>query len=258
MKRNQGKSKERGRNRPDVPGDRIARTDLLRQAKARQVAEEESVLKGVLGDSSTFLSIEGITRMRERLRVDTPRVAAPEIRRRDVRIVDRGPSGHRVDEPPPWPAVPRILEMLFACLHRLNDRGTCPLLMAAVVHHGVVAVHPFLNGNGRTARVLASAVAGRGPESCRVHVSRSFGGDPESYYRLVGRTLYCPEAFDTWLEFITHGTAMGKRLGGRDCRGAGACGYRFDFDGVLKDYRSFLLRMKDLSNEFSSGTDRRS
>lgn len=52
------------------------------------------------------------------------------------------PGNHRFDE-----LIPTLLELT-------QDRGRPPALQAAELHYNVVAVHPFYDGNGRTARLL--------------------------------------------------------------------------------------------------------
>ncbi len=52
------------------------------------------------------------------------------------------PGGHRFDE-----LIPRLLELAAR-------PGLHPVLRAAELHYNLVAVHPFTDGNGRTARLL--------------------------------------------------------------------------------------------------------
>ena len=68
-------------------------------------------------------------------------------RLRDSRVLIRGtrfipPGSHRFGE-----LIPRMLELA-------NLEGVPPALQAAELHYNLVAVHPFGDGNGRTARLL--------------------------------------------------------------------------------------------------------
>jgi len=56
---------------------------------------------------------------------------------------------------PPNPVkVPELIEALFSELEGLSD----PVERAAKVHHGVASIHPFVDGNGRTARLAMNFI----------------------------------------------------------------------------------------------------
>ena len=58
---------------------------------------------------------------------------------------------------PPEPlAIPGLMEELFGWIKANSD--TNPVLLAALAHHKVTAIHPFLDGNGRTARLLMNLI----------------------------------------------------------------------------------------------------
>lgn len=57
--------------------------------------------------------------------------------------------------PPMYDEIKPLLEELIAYV---NDSDDHPLLKAAVVHYQMVTIHPFEDGNGRTARVLSDYV----------------------------------------------------------------------------------------------------
>ena len=56
--------------------------------------------------------------------------------------------------PPDWQALPALMTELTDWLRRPTE--THPLMLAALTHLNVVSIHPWLNGNGRTARVAGS------------------------------------------------------------------------------------------------------
>lgn len=74
-----------------------------------------------------------------------------ELRESEVHVGDG--NGNVVLEPPPAKHVAELLEGLFAELGN-RWRGTSPLEVGALALWMVNWVHPFLNGNGRTARAL--------------------------------------------------------------------------------------------------------
>lgn len=58
-----------------------------------------------------------------------------------------------VDLPNPY-KVPELMESFFTWLRAKNDNH--PVLIAADAHYKLVRIHPFIDGNGRTARLLMS------------------------------------------------------------------------------------------------------
>lgn len=55
--------------------------------------------------------------------------------------------------PPEYSEVPTLLDELFKYI---NDSDDHPLIKAAVIHYQLVTIHPFEDGNGRTARIISS------------------------------------------------------------------------------------------------------
>ncbi len=55
--------------------------------------------------------------------------------------------------PPEYNEVPSLLDELFNYVSASNDH---PLIKAATIHYQLVTIHPFEDGNGRTARIMSS------------------------------------------------------------------------------------------------------
>ncbi|MDD7316519.1 MAG: Fic family protein, partial [Bacillales bacterium] len=55
--------------------------------------------------------------------------------------------------PPEYSEVQTLLDELFKYI---NDSDDHPLIKAAVIHYQLVTIHPFEDGNGRTARIISS------------------------------------------------------------------------------------------------------
>jgi Fic family protein len=91
-------------------------------------------------------------------------------------------SGARVYLPPPSAAVPRLVEELCAWADASKDP---PAVQAAVIHISLAGIHPFKDGNGRTARIAASLAMYRGGYRMPHFTSLEewWGRHAESYYR---------------------------------------------------------------------------
>src|SRR5690606_28122879 len=54
--------------------------------------------------------------------------------------------------PPPAVEVPYLVEDFFGWLNSSEGRLHHPILRAGITHYELVRIHPFVDGNGRTAR----------------------------------------------------------------------------------------------------------
>lgn len=61
--------------------------------------------------------------------------------------------------PPEYSEIPGLLDELVEYVNTTDDH---PLIVAAVVHYQLVTIHPFEDGNGRTARLLSGYIMDRG------------------------------------------------------------------------------------------------
>lgn len=121
-------------------------------------------------------------------------------------VVDRL-TGRRVFLPPPPENVP---ELMGEFVQWLNRDDTLPATYkAGLAHLNLVAIHPFLDGNGRTARVLDALVMYRGGFRSQYLVSLEahFGRDTQGYYRALSASLgphYAPPQDVTpWMEYYS-------------------------------------------------------
>ena len=61
--------------------------------------------------------------------------------------------------PPPPAFVPELMEAFVADIQQWMAEGTYPSpIVAAMAHFGLISIHPFEDGNGRTARLLADTI----------------------------------------------------------------------------------------------------
>ncbi len=64
-------------------------------------------------------------------------------------------SGNPDYIPPEYSDIPNLLDELVDYVNKTDDH---PLIVAAVVHYQLVTIHPFEDGNGRTARLLSGYI----------------------------------------------------------------------------------------------------
>jgi len=94
-----------------------------------------------------------------------------------------GRTGEQVCLPPPTEEVPHLLDDLAAWLAQASSDPPV-LVRAALAHVMIAAIHPFADGNGRTARIVASLVMYRGglrhPQS--ISLEEWWGKHSDDYY----------------------------------------------------------------------------
>lgn len=144
--------------RGDYSGDAKKR-DLQLEAKAHIVVQEWIDEGSLQGRAITADAIRQVHRRfcellpEDLLWVENPathermQVAPGELRNRDVMV-----GGHIAISSP---AIPRFLARFEEAYSRLGKTET--ILAAAAAHHRLTWIHPFLDGNGRVARLMSHA-----------------------------------------------------------------------------------------------------
>jgi Fic family protein len=191
--------------------------DLQLEAKAHIVVQEWIDRGGLKGHAVTSGSIGEIHRRfcellpEDLLWVEDPntkervRVIPGELRKGDV-VVGR-------HLPVSAGAIPRFLTRFSDVYGTLNK--TDAILAAAAAHHRLLWIHPFLDGNGRVARLMSHAMLLESLETGSAwSVARGLGRNAETYKRnlaacdqprrndLDGRGALSEEALAAFVEFF--------------------------------------------------------
>ncbi len=133
------------------------------------------------------------------------------IRQKPVVIRDPRVADSTVFLPPDHGDVARLCDELFAWLQgKINELD--PILLAGLFHKQAVIIHPFMDGNGRSTRLMTTGILGMTgldvfpifsfEEYYNRNVSRYFQmvGEQGDYYDLEGGAK-----FSTWLEYFSEG-----------------------------------------------------
>jgi Fic family protein len=106
--------------------------------------------------------------------------------------------------------VPRLVTEFVAWLKESEKKEINPVVAAAVAHMEIAAIHPFNDGNGRTARALATLILyQRGYVFRRLFALEDYyNTDRPSYYKAInlGKTYdeRCKD-ITSWLEYFVEG-----------------------------------------------------
>lgn len=166
---------------PGASSDRVERENLdYRDGArfARQVADDQStVFDAGLLRAFHFLAVH-----------TTDRYDSAGQFRNGQNVVRDASGGTAYMPPPPGKVAGRVSDMIAWLQPRL-DAPVHPLIRAAVSHLEFVSIHPFDDGNGRTARLLTVHFAARGGWNMRGFVTSeaAFGRNRMRYYDALQR-----------------------------------------------------------------------
>ena len=152
---------------------------------------------------------EGLIREIHKLLVTEVRggAAAPGEYRRVQNFVVNLSTGETVHTPPPAHDVPVMMHEFVAWL---NDPGEIhPVLVSGVAQFQLVHIHPFLDGNGRTSRLLSALCLCRaGYDFKRLFtISEFYDRDRPAFYGALQRVRAAGMDLTGWLDYFTSGLA---------------------------------------------------
>lgn len=130
-------------------------------------------------------------------------------------IVKDEQTGDVIFEPPPFVEVPYLIDDFLAWLNDPETKEIHAILRAGITHYILVAIHPFVEGNGRTARAFASLILMKEDYDIKrfFALEEHFDSDPASYYEafaLVDRQSknIAQRDLTPWLEYFTKTVAI--------------------------------------------------
>lgn len=113
--------------------------------------------------------------------------------------------------PPDHADVPSLIDDLIAFV-RNNRKDIDPIILAGIFHKQFVFIHPFIDGNGRTTRLVTKALlAEMGLDTFNLFSFENYyNKDVTEYFKFVGEIgdyyeLKDKVNFTNWLEYFTGG-----------------------------------------------------
>jgi len=126
------------------------------------------------------------------------------------RIFDGTGFKDKVEYMPPKPKdVPRLAEEFIDWLNLDKTREINFVLLAGISHYEIARIHPFVDGNGRTARLLATLILYlSGFDHRRLFALDDFyDRDRQAYYAALKTAQESSGNITKWLEYFTTGVA---------------------------------------------------
>lgn len=133
-----------------------------------------------------------------------------EFRDKQV-VVKSATDGQVVFRPPVSFEIPYLIEELLGWINSPASSSVHPIFKAAITHYQLVYIHPFIEGNGRTARAMATlSLYNSGYDFKRFFsIEQYFDSDVERYYQALLSVQQSGENDLTyWLEYFSYGLAL--------------------------------------------------
>ncbi len=120
-------------------------------------------------------------------------------------------TGEKTYTPPPPLEVPQMMTDFVSWLQR--DTQIHPVIVAGIAQFQLVHVHPFVDGNGRTARLLSTLCLYRtGYDFKRLFtISEYYDHDRPAYYKALQGVRERGMDMTGWLEYFTEGLGAQMR-----------------------------------------------
>lgn len=133
--------------------------------------------------------------------------AAPGEYRKIQNYVVNAQTGETVYTPPPAYDVPILMAELVEWLNRMER--THPVLISGIAQFQLVHIHPFLDGNGRTSRLLSTLCLYRaGYDFKRLFtISQYYDRDRQAFYHALQNVRERGMDMTGWLEYFVEGLA---------------------------------------------------
>ncbi len=150
---------------------------------------------------------EGLIREIHKLFVEGVRggSAAPGQYRKIQNYIVNSVTGETVYTPPPAHEVPIMMDELVSWLN--YDKEIHPALKSGIAQFQLVHIHPFLDGNGRTSRLLSTLyLFSTGYDFKKLFtISEYYDRDRTSFYRAIQGVRENDMELTGWLEYFIEG-----------------------------------------------------
>lgn len=213
-----------------LEGNELSFNQVAKVIEGKQVYAAKRDIQEVINYREVMNLIENLSQLKKPLEKLYTKQTLCNIHQKTVEdIVPKDQAGHFRDlqvtvrnsvtnkiffRPPPPAEVKYLLESFFNWLTSDSAKQTHSVLKAGITHYNLVAIHPFTEGNGRTARAMTTLVLSQEGYNIRrlFALEEYFDRHAEKYYNsLQAVSLQKGEISDRdqtpWLEFFTSALA---------------------------------------------------
>ncbi len=168
------------------------------------------------GSGSYIFTLETLLEMHK---LTTEKILSPEtsgrFRIRQV-VIRNTKTGQISYTPPPAVEVPYLVEDLVNWINSDETKQIHPIIKAGIIHYELARIHPFVDGNGRVARAVATLILFLDGYDIRKFFSfEEYFDENLMQYYLTLQAVSNQLVLDTherdltpWLEYFTEGVAI--------------------------------------------------
>ncbi|MBI2405160.1 Fic family protein [Candidatus Gottesmanbacteria bacterium] len=181
-----------------------------RERDIQEVLNYRNVLKFIESYGESTVSQDVLKHIHE---LTTFRVLSEEhigtFRKTQV-VVKNSATGEITFRPPPAIEVPFLLSSFLEWVNATPPDSMHPGLKAGITHYEIVRIHPFLDGNGRVARTIATLILFKGGYDIKRFFSLEeyYDREPMRYYESLQKASSDSGDLTAWLEYFTEGLAI--------------------------------------------------
>lgn len=116
-------------------------------------------------------------------------------------------KGIRIYIPASPQKTPRQMNELIAWLNSSATKDLNPIIICAIFHHRFLSIHPFSDGNGRLARLIATLILyQRGFDTHHIFtLDDYFAGNRAKYYDMIQQARELDNDLTYWIEYVCQG-----------------------------------------------------
>ncbi|NQT89766.1 MAG: Fic family protein [Candidatus Omnitrophica bacterium] len=152
--------------------------------------------------------------------------------------------------PPKTKDMPGLVDTFLSWLNSEKSAVINPVIVAGIVHFEVARIHPFIDGNGRTARLLASLILyKRGFDHRRFFALDDYYDEArENYYAALRTAQNSKRDLTKWLEYFTDGVLYSVHKLKSDIEKIGVLPKAGDLSQIQLSQRQLkiLVKIKDM------------
>lgn len=185
-------------------------TIVGRERDIQEVLNFRNVLKFIADFDKSEISEATLKHIHE---LTTYRILADEMvgeYRKTQVVVRNSQTGEVTFRPPPAVEVSFLLADFLLWLNKIGPDDIHTALKAGIAHYELVRIHPFLDGNGRVARAIATLIMFREGYDVKRFFSleEHYDREPLSYYQALQSVGQKEGNLTGWLEYFTEGLAI--------------------------------------------------
>ncbi|HKZ34833.1 MAG TPA: Fic family protein [Patescibacteria group bacterium] len=206
-----------------IEGNNLTYTEAQAIIEGKKVAGRERDIQEIINYRNVLKYIEEAYKNREKPiteetvkdihKLTVARILPFEqsgVYRKEQVVVKNSKTGEVSFRPPNAIEVSHLVSDFCAWVNSAEAKELSPVLRSGITHYEITRIHPFLDGNGRTARAIATLVLYKEGYDIRKFFSLEEYFDKNSfgYYQALQSVSHENKDLTHWLEYFSTGLAL--------------------------------------------------